>query len=685
MSSADRRAPKGPVLDARHAAPAASPEAAGPAIHPVGSRLEQARTDRDPISAAVFRSLERLLSDQRDDGHWIYEFEADCTIPSEYLLLQYRLGHAGTEHFPRALEQKLANYVRVRQEGDGWPLYHGGASDISGTVKAYWALKVAGDDPDAPHMTRARDWILAQGGAARVNGFTRSLMARAGLAPWSAAPFVPIEIVLLPRWLPVHFSRMSYWARAVVVPMAVVHSLKPEPLESSVRIDELFVQDPFEERHWGEPASWLERRFAEIERLARHAEKMIPRKLRRRALRFAEGWFTERLNGLDGLGGVFPSMVNVVEALHALGHGDDERTRTAEQALQLLLVERDGEAYCQPCVSPVWDTALAALAVEATRELVGDEERIAVDGALTAAGDWLRDRQVLDGPGDWRAACPELAPGGWAFQYNNAHYPDIDDACAVLWALVELDRERYAHAITRGTDWVAGMQSSNGGFGAFDVDNDSAFLQAIPVGDSGPLLDPPSADVSGRAALVFSLLGRPHDDEARRSAVEYLLDEQEESGSWFGRWGTNYVYGCWSVMTGLGVARTRDGSDLDLRIEQAQRRAVAWLASVQRDDGGFGETNDSYADPRLAGKGQESTSYQTAWAMLAILSTDDPNTEVLERAAAYLVRTQRADGSWADPYFSAPGFPEIFYLRYTGYSSYFPHWALARYRRAILV
>jgi squalene-hopene/tetraprenyl-beta-curcumene cyclase len=635
--------------------------------------VDHVATFTDAVEGAMARAGEALLELQKGDGHWIYPFEADCTIPAEYVIMMHHLGD-----IDEGLQKRLARYLRKHQQQDtgGWPLYYDGEPDLSCSVKAYWALKLAGDQPHEPHMVKARERILSMGGAARSNGFTRSLLARMRQVPWHAVPFTPVELMLLPRWFPLHFSRMSYWARAVLVPMTVIHSLRAEGVNpTGIDVRELFVTPPEKERYFGRVRGFLNRLFLRVERPVRKLEPMIPRRMRSRALKRAEKWFVERLNGVDGLGGVFPSMVNSLEAMIALGYPEDHPHRVAAlKALQLLLVEDGEDAYCQPCVSPVWDTALAGLALHEMR-LAKPDERI--DAALERAGDWLRDRQVLDGPADWRISRPNLAPGGWPFQYGNDFYPDIDDTCAVVWALHHIDPARYEFSIHRGLDWVVGMQSSNGGFAAFDVDNDSEILQALPFGDSGPLLDPPTADVSGRAVTAFALCGRSDDERPMEATIHYLLDEQEETGAWFGRWGSNYIYGTWSVMMALELVQD------DERVAKARERAADWVESVQQEDGGWGESNDSYDDPSLAGGGQPSTSYQTAWALLSLMAAGRTDSVACRRGIAWLVRNQESDGVWREPWFSAPGFPKIFYLRYLGYSHFFPLWALARFRREL--
>jgi len=620
---------------------------------------------RDPVEEAVTRARDTLLEAQQPDGHWCYELEADCTIPAEYVLMMHFM-----DEIDAGLQAKIAVYLRARQAGHGgWPLYHGGAFDLSCSVKAYYALKLAGDSPEAPHMRRAREAILARGGAARANVFTRITLALFAQVPWRAVPFMPVELVLLPRVSPLHLSRISYWSRTVVVPLLVLCSLRARaanPLGIGIR--ELFRVDPEKERDWFPARSPLNRALIGAERLGRHFDRLIPGVLRERAVRAAEAWFVERLNGRGGLGAIFPAMVNAYEALAVLGYPRDHPARReAKAALERLLVVRRDDAYCQPCFPPVWDTAIAVLALH---------ESGGATAAIRRALDWLAERQLLDAPGDWRDERPALRGGGWPFQYENDRYPDIDDTSMVAWALLAVGSDRYEHCLGRALEWVRGMQSRNGGFGAFDVDNTHYYLNEIPFADHGALLDPPTADVSARCVAVLADAAR-HDATycpSLEAAIRYVRGEQEASGAWFGRWGTNYIYGTWSALTAFeraGIARN----------DPAIRRAVVWLESVQRADGGWGESNDSYADPTLAGRGTASTSFQTAWAMLALMAAGEAGSDAVRRGAEHLVRTQRDDGTWHDDEFTAPGFPRVFYLKYHGYSQYFPLWALARYER----
>jgi squalene-hopene/tetraprenyl-beta-curcumene cyclase len=637
--------------------------ALSPIDHVEGSRLD----------AAIAAARDALLQRQHANGHWLFELEADCTIPAEYIMMMHFL-----DEIDHALEQKLAAYLRARQaaEHDGWPLFHRGDFNMSCSVKAYYALKLVGDDPDAPHMRRARHAILSRGGAARANVFTRIALALFGQLPWRGVPYIPVEIMLLPRWFPFHLDKVSYWSRTVMVPLFVLCTYKPRAKNPRrVQIRELFVTDPDKERDYFRDVrlrgGWLPRVFLVLDRVGRMLDPLIPKAVRKRATRRAETWILERLNGEDGLGAIFPAMVNALEVMVLLGYApDDPRRVTAKTALQKLLVIDGATAYCQPCVSPIWDTGLAALAIQETG---CNLSRRAAGRAL----DWLKLKQLRDEPGDWRVSRPNLPGGGWAFQFANGHYPDLDDTAVVAWAMHQADdEERYGEALTRALDWLVGMQSSNGGFAAFDVDNTHYYLNAIPFADHGALLDPPTSDVTARVATLLARVGRPQDREPLARALDYLRREQEDDGSWFGRWGTNYVYGTWSVLMALGQAgwTTQD---------PCVQRAVAWLKSRQNDDGGWGESNDSYlsAAPEVAG--MESTAYQTAWALLGLNAVGEGASDASRRGVRYLLRRQEADGLWQEPSFTAPGFPRVFYLRYHGYAAFFPLWALAAHRATL--
>lgn len=618
------------------------------------------------LDSAIARARTALLVQQREDGHWCFPLEADCTIPAEYILMMHFMDEVDI-----VLERKIANFLRTRQVTDGhggWPLYYGGDFDMSCSVKTYYALKLAGDSPEAAHMVHARNAILERGGAVCSNVFTRLLLAMYRQIPWRGVPFIPAEIMLLPRWFPFHLSKVAYWSRTVMVPLSILCTLKAKAINPrNVHVQELFTVDPEKEKNYFPVRTSLNRLLLYVERLASKLEPLIPSFIRRRALKKAEQWIIERLNGKDGLGAIFPAMVNAYEALTLLGHDRDHPLlQQCRQSLRELLVDEGEEiTWCQPCVSPVWDTVLATLALQEDKQTDSEPIRRALD--------WIVPLQILDEPGDWRDSRPNLSGGGWAFQYANPHYPDLDDTAAVAWALIQTGAEDYRVSITRAADWLAGMQSSNGGFAAFDIDNAYYYLNEIPFADHGALLDPPTSDVSARCVGLLALNGEVRHQEAVKRGLDFLFNEQESSGAWFGRWGSNYIYGTWSVLEAFRLARVDQG-------HQAVQRAIQWLESVQSADGGWGETNNSYLDPQLAGQLEASTSFQTAWAVLGLMAAGEVENTAVRKGIDYLLRTQIATGLWEEPWFTAPGFPRVFYLKYHGYSKYFPLWALNRYR-----
>ncbi|HEY1374774.1 MAG TPA: squalene--hopene cyclase [Candidatus Binatia bacterium] len=618
------------------------------------------------LEQAIRRAADALIGLQRADGCWCFELEADCTIPAEYILMLHYLGESN-----EALERKLAVYLRAHQGKDGgWPLYYGGPAEISCSVKAYYALKLAGDSPEAAHMTRAREAILRLGGAARANVFTRIMLAIFVQLPWRAVPFVPVEIMLLPRRFPFHLLKVSYWSRTVMVPLFVLYSYKVQAKNpKAVSIRELFIVDPWIETRYFPTRSALGRALLTLDRIGLKLYPRLPQSLRERALEKAEAWILRRLNGDGGLGAIFPAMVNAYEALEFLGYSADDPVRDGQRhAIDDLLVIGQDSAYCQPCVSPVWDTAWAAIALQ---QVGGEPGRAAERKAL----DWLAARQLLDGPQDWRAARPSVRSGGWPFQFENSHYPDLDDTAAVAYAMNKNGDEAYRSAVARAAEWIAGMQSANGGFAAFDTDNDHTYLNEIPFADHGALLDPPTEDVSARCVMLLARLGQEY-ERVQRKCLDYLFRAQAADGSWFGRWGTNYIYGTWSVL--MGLEETGIGKE-----HERVRRAGAWLKSVQRADGGWAEGCDTYFDPSRRGRGERSTSFHTAWALLGLLSAGEASSDSVRRGVDFLLRTQRDNGLWSDPEFNAPGFPRVFYLKYHGYDKYFPLLALARYRNLV--
>ncbi len=699
---------------------------------------------RADVEHATDAALHAILQQQKADGHWLYELEADATIPAEYVLLRHYRG----EPVDAALEQKIGFYLR-RIQGDhgGWPLFHEGAFDMSASVKAYFALKMIGDKPDASHMQRAREAILARGGAIHSNVFTRILLALYGVLRWKSVPIMPVEIVLLPEWFPFHLSKVSYWARTVMVPLFVLQALKPRAKNPrGIAIDELFHEPPHSidlaakapHQSW----TWFAF-FRVVDVLLRPGVKLIPNSLRQRAIQKATAFVTERLNGKDGLGAIFPAIANATMMFDVLFEieGDpahQEKAAIARDSVERLLVIKEDEAYCQPCLSPVWDTALASQA------LLEDGSPQAIAHA-TKGLDWFIPLQVLETKGDWVARRPDLRPGGWAFQYANPYYPDLDDTAVIIMAMdrarripplkgegrpasvseagrggvampvmhpppgsdlrssppspakrgrdkVALSESKnsicdspalagegreggnvYDAAITRGVEWIKGMQSANGGWAAFDVDNIYDYLNNIPFADHGALVDPPTEDVTARCVSMLAQLGENLNSPAVSRGVQYLLSRQLRDGSWFGRWGLNYIYGTWSVLCALNaVGMPASAPEI--------RKAVAWLLAIQNADGGWGEDGSSY---RLDYRGHESapsTASQTAWALLALMAAGEAHHPAVARGIGFLVRTQGEDGLWNEERFTGTGFPRVFYLRYHGYCKYFPLWALARYR-----
>ncbi|WP_152045534.1 squalene--hopene cyclase [Aureimonas psammosilenae] len=624
------------------------------------------------LDGRIAKATAGLLALQKPDGHFCFELEADATIPSEYVLLLHWLGE---ENVP--LEAKIGTYLRrIQGEHGGWPLFAEGAFDMSASVKAYFALKMIGDAPGAPHMVKAREAILSRGGAANANVFTRILLALYGAVPWRAVPVMPVEIMALPRWFPFHLTKVSYWARTVIVPLLVLQALKPKAANPrGVGIAELFLVPPDKVRDWPkgphQVAPWSQI-FGGIDRVLQATETRFPKTSRRRSIEKAVAFVDKRLNGTAGLGAIYPAMANAVMMYEALGvPRSDPRVVTARAAIDGLLVERETEAYCQPCLSPVWDTALAA---HALIEAGGAGTRSAEAGL-----EWLKPLQVLDHKGDWAAIRPDVRPGGWAFQYANPDYPDLDDTAVVAMAMDRLAKQgavegEFDEAVSRGAEWIGGLQSRNGGFAAFDADNTHHHLNYIPFADHGALLDPPTADVTARCISMFAQLGETRDSSPRLAkAVDYLIADQQKDGSWFGRWGTNYIYGTWSALCALNAVGLNEDAP-------PVARAADWLLSIQNADGGWGEDGDSY---RMDYKGyvpSPSTPSQTAWALIGLMAAGRVDDPAVRRGVDYLARCQGADGLWDETRFTAVGFPRVFYLRYHGYSKFFPLWAMARFR-----
>lgn len=631
----------------------------------------------EPVSAAtldamVGRAAQALKEMQREDGHWVFELEADATIPAEYVLLRHHLA----EPEDLELERRIGNYLR-RIQGDhgGWPLFHGGAFDISATVKAYFCLKMIGDSPDAPHMARAREALLARGGAGAANVFTRILLAMYGEISWSRVPSMPVEMVLLPRWFPIHLSKMAYWARTVIVPLLVLQAKKARARNPrGIHIPELFLpRDRMRLRRakTHRKPGWA-LFFNSLDLGLKAAEPLWPRGSRQRAIDWCVNFVRERLNGEDGLGAIYPAMANSVMMYDVLGYPEDHPDRAiARASVEKLLIVGEDEAYCQPCVSPVWDTALTCHALMEAGELDHAE---AVEKGLA----WLKPLQELEVRGDWAEIRPDVRPGGWAFQYRNAHYPDLDDTAVVVMAMDRARRrldpgEDFDEAIARGAEWTIGLQSRNGGWGAFDADNSYHYLNNVPFADHGALLDPPTVDVSARCVAMLAQLGETEANPRMRAALDYIVREQEADGSWFGRWGVNYIYGTWSALCGLNAAGWTSE-------HPTVWRGAQWLLRIQNEDGGWGEDCESY---KLDYRGYEkapSNPCQTAWALLGLMAAGHVDDPAVARGVAYLKSQQDETGLWNQEAYTGGGFPRVFYLRYHGYARFFPLWAVARYR-----
>ncbi|HEV8642683.1 MAG TPA: squalene--hopene cyclase [Methylomirabilota bacterium] len=627
------------------------------------------------LPEAISRAQAHLLSRQADDGAWVGELEADTTITSEYLLLGHLIDRVNRER-----ELKAVRYLRSRQLPDGgFNLFEGGPTNLSATIKAYFAMKMAGVAVDDPAMVRARQRIRAMGGPARANVFTKIQLALFGEYDWNGVPAMPVEIMLLPPpFFLFNIYEVSYWSRTVIVPLLIIMDRKPVKwLPPHLSLDELWPvpreQTSLRFSRVPEPFSWRalfwKSFFIAVDDGLKIWERFSPRPLRKRAVEAARLWLEERLAVPGGLGGIYPAMAYAVLALRLLGYPDDHPLiRGQLKEIEALAREDADEIHYQPCVSPVWDTALAINALVES-DLEPDHP------ALRRAGEWLLDRQVLV-PGDWQVRRPYVQPGGWVFQYANDYYPDLDDTAIVLMALEKLrglDPDRVRTAQERGLGWLLGMQATDGGWASFDTDQKRLYLNNIPFADHGALLDPSTEDLTGRGLELLGTCGYRPDFEPSRRALQFLRHTQRHDGPWFGRWGVNYIYGTWSVLRGLRAIGE------DLRQEYVQR-AVRWLERHQNPDGGWGETCESYDRPELAGKG-DSIPSQTAWALLGLLAAGSTNRRVIDAGIGYLLRSQREDGSWEDSLWNGTGFPRVFMLKYHLYAAYFPLWALGVYRR----
>jgi squalene-hopene/tetraprenyl-beta-curcumene cyclase len=618
------------------------------------------------VQQAIARATEHLLSLQAPEGYWVGELEADSTLESDYVFFLYIVGQ-----FDAARVAKLANYIRRKQLADGgWNIYRGGPSELNATVKAYVALKLAGDSPEARHMASARRRIHDLGGLEQTNSYTRFYLALGGAVKWKHVPAIPPELMLPPSWFFFNVYSLSSWTRAIVVPLTVLYSIRPYwPLPEHARVDELF-RDPsghIPAFDWDRKIVTWRNVFLAIDRLFKLHESLPWKPFRKVATARAQKWLLDHLERSEGLGAIYPAMVNSIFALLAMGYPADDPLTARELAhLRSFEIEKGDTIRLQPCVSPVWDTAIVMYSLQ-------EAGLPSEHPALVKAAQWLLDRQIV-GPGDWQVKNKDSAPGGWAFEYRNDFYPDVDDASFVMMALQRVaypGKARLEHALQRAFHWLVSMQNRDGGWGAFDRDNDCSILTRVPFADHNAMIDPSTADVTARVLECIGRFGWPTSHPAVHRALGFLKKEQTAEGAWYGRWGVNYVYGT------SGVLRMLEAFGLQ-RSQEAQRGAD-WLCSVQKSDGGFGESCASYDDPSLKGQGP-STPSQTAWGLIGLLATRSATDAAVSRAVQYLLDEQTEEGSWNETEFTGTGFPRVFYLRYHLYRDSFPLYALARYQ-----
>ena len=624
---------------------------------------------RSRVAAASDAARKYLLSLQEsEEGYWCGELEADTTLESDYILLHALLGTGNPERIAKA-----AVYVlRHQNEDGGWPIYHGGPSNLSASVKAYFGLKLAGYRADHPALTRARKKILELGGVREVNTFTKIYLCFFGQYDYDCVPAIPPEIVLFPNWFWFNIYEISSWSRGILVPLSIAYAKKPfKKIPAEMGIDELFVggREQNLKLRWSKKLISWRNFFLLLDRMTHMFERVHVRPLRSLALRKAEQWVLERFEMCDGLAAIYPAMMNSIIALRCLGYSvDDPQFIRAMDEFEGLGIEEATTFRMQPCKSPIWDTAYAIFAL-------GQSGLPSDDPRMIAAADWMLKKQVTH-RGDWCVKNPNASPGGWYFEFNNEFYPDVDDSAMVLLGLSQVDHPnpRYQReSAQRAIDWIFSMQCRNGGWASFDKDNDRMVFQYVPFADHNAMLDPPTVDITGRVLEMLAAYGYGRDDRRVRKAIDFVLREQEPDGSWFGRWGVNYIYGTACVLRGFEAM----GVD---NHEPYIQQAAEWLRMFQNPDGGWGETCGSYDDAATKGVGP-STPSQTAWAILGLLAAGDTRSESVARGIAYLLRTQKKDGSWKESQYTGTGFPRVFYLAYHLYRIYFPLMALTAYAK----
>jgi len=623
------------------------------------------------VAAAIGGARKWLFSQQHEDGYWSGELEADTTLESDYILMHVLLGTGTAERF-----QKCANYIlRGQNEDGGWPIYNGGPSNISASVKAYFGLKLAGYKPEHPALQRAKAKILELGGVTKVNTFTKIYLCFLGQYDYDAVPAIPPEIVLFPNWFWFNIYEISSWSRAILVPLSIVYAKKPfKKIPDEMNINELFLGGRDKSRmrlEWSPTLVSWRNFFLVLDRMVHWFEAVHIRPLRWLALKKAKQWMLARFEMSDGLGAIYPAVLNSIIALRCLGYSmDDPQMIRAMDEFEKLGIEEEDSFRMQPCMSPVWDTAYALFAL-------GEAGVPATDPRMIKAADWTLQKQVRNS-GDWAVKNKKGKPAGWYFEFNNEFYPDVDDTAMVALGLskVEHPNGRYqVESVQRAIDWIFSMQCKNGGWASFDKDNDRMVFQHIPFADHNAMLDPPTVDITGRILEMLATYGYDKNHKAVKRALKFIRDEQEPDGSWFGRWGVNYIYGTMLVLRGL------EAIGVDHHEPQVQQ-AAEWLRMFQNPDGGWGETCGSYDDPNTKGVGP-STPSQTAWAIMGLLAANDTRSDSVARGIAYLLKTQRKDGSWDEPFYTGTGFPRVFYLMYHLYRDYFPLIALTAYKKVM--
>lgn len=636
---------------------------------PAAARRLASYFTSEEVGPALSESQRWLLERQAPDGSWVGELEGDTILESEYILLMAFLGRERDE-----VCVKAAKYLHEQRRPDGgWAIYPGGPFDLSASVKAYFALKLVGLSIEHPTMVQARAAILEAGGAQGCNSFTRFYLALLGQIGYEETPCVPPELALLRPRCGFSLYDMSSWTRTIVVPLSIISALKPvRQLPSGLRIDELFRSDlPLRPRRRTQRLCSWTNFFLAVDRGLKLADRWLPRFVRKPGLRAAHRWMLDHFENSDGLGAIFPPMIYTVVALKCLGYEmNSAPMQWALRQLDDLLIEEAGSVRVQPCVSPVWDTAITTIAL-ANSGLPNFHP------ALMSAVRWLLDKEVRS-PGDWHRRLGGLEPTGWHFQYRNDFYPDIDDTAMVLLALHSTalaDSPEVQAATRRAVDWVLALQNRDGGWAAYDKDIDNQLLTKLPFADHNAMLDPSCADITARVLEVLGTLGYRADHPAIARALDYLWRTQEPEGCWYGRWGVNYIYGTWQVLLGLRA--------IEFPMDHPSVvRAADWLESVQQASGGWGETCASYDDPSLKGQGQPTAS-QTAWGVLGLLAAGRARSDAVSRGIRYLINNQAKDGTWDEAEFTGTGFPRVFYLKYHLYRINFPIMALARYRAAV--